>query len=101
VHILVIGAGQVGTTIIEALAAEHSVTVVDTDPVRLSTLSYRHDVLTYEGNGASRKVLLEAGIAQADLVIACTQRDEVNIVAGILAERLAPQARTIVRTQNV
>jgi trk system potassium uptake protein TrkA len=101
VHILVIGAGQVGTTIIEALAAEHSVTVVDTDPVRLSTLSYRHDVLTYEGNGASRKVLLEAGIAQADLVIACTQRDEVNIVAGILAERLAPRARTIVRTQNV
>jgi trk system potassium uptake protein TrkA len=101
VQILVIGAGQVGTTIIEALGVEHSVTVVDTDPVQLSTLSYRYDVLTLEGNGASRRVLLEAGIAQADLVIACTQRDEVNIVAGILAERLAPHARTIVRTQNV
>jgi trk system potassium uptake protein TrkA len=101
VKILVIGAGQVGTTIIEALRSEHSVTVVDTDAVRLSALSYRYDILTLEGNGASRRVLLEAGIAETDLVIACTQRDEVNIVAGILAERLAPDARTIVRTQNV
>ncbi len=101
VKILVIGAGQVGTTIIEALGAEHSITVVDTDPARLSALSYRYDVLTMEGNGASRRVLQEAGIAEADLVIACTSRDEVNIVAGILAERLSPDARTIVRTQNV
>ena len=100
-QILVIGAGQVGTTIIEALHAEHSITVVDTDPARLNALSYRYDVLTLEGNGASRRTLLEAGIAETDLVIACTQRDEVNIVAGILAERLAPAARTIIRTQNV
>ncbi len=99
--ILVIGAGQVGTTIIEALGNEHSITVVDTDAARLSALSYRYDVLTMEGNGASRRVLHEAGIVDSDLVIACTSRDEVNIVAGILAERLAPDARTIVRTQNV
>ena len=101
VKILVIGAGQVGATIIEALGSQHSITVVDTDPARLSALSYRYDVLTMEGNGASRRVLQEAGIAGADLVIACTSRDEVNIVAGILAERLSPSARTIVRTQNV
>jgi trk/ktr system potassium uptake protein len=101
VKILVIGAGQVGTTIIEALRAEHEITVVDTDPGRLSAVSYRYDVLTMAGNGASRKVLQQAGILEADLVIACTQRDEVNIVAGILSERLAPRARTIVRTQNV
>ena len=75
--------------------------MVDTDPARLSALSYRYDVLTMEGNGASRRVLQEAGIAEADLVIACTSRDEVNIVAGILAERLSSSARTIVRTQNV
>ena len=99
--ILVIGAGQVGTTIIEALHDEHSITVIDTDPTKLGALSYRYDVLTLEGNGASRRVLQEAGIDGADLVIACTSRDEVNIVAGILAERLAPGARTIVRTQNV
>ncbi len=101
VKILVIGAGQVGTTIIEALYTEHSITVVDTDPARLSAVAYRYDVLTLEGDGASRRVLQEAGIAETDLMIACTQRDEVNVVAGILAERLAPSARTIVRTQNV
>jgi trk system potassium uptake protein TrkA len=101
VRILVIGAGQVGTTIVEALHEEHSIAVVDTDPDRLSALSYRYDVMTLEGNGASRRTLREAGIADCDLVIACTSRDEVNIVAGILAERLAPSARTIIRTRNV
>ncbi len=99
--ILVIGAGQVGTTIIEALHTEHSITVVDTDPARLSALAHRYDVLTLQGNGASRRVLQEAGIAGCDLVIACTSRDEVNVVAGTLAERLSPSTRTIVRTQNV
>ena len=99
--ILVIGAGQVGTTIVEALHAEHQITVVDTDPARLSALAHRYDVITCEGNGASRRVLLDAGIVGSDLVIACTSRDEVNIVSGILAERLAPDTRTIVRTQNV
>jgi trk system potassium uptake protein TrkA len=101
VKILVIGAGEVGTTIIEALHFEHEITVIDTDSARLSGIAYRYDVLTVEGNGASRRVLQEAGIARSDLVIACTSRDEVNIVAGLLAERLAPDVRTIVRTQNV
>jgi trk system potassium uptake protein TrkA len=100
-RILVIGAGQVGTTIVEALHDEHEIMVVDTNPTQLTLLSYRFDVLTLEGNGASRRTLIDAGIAETDLVIACTQRDEVNIVAGILAERLAPAARTIIRTQNV
>lgn len=99
--ILILGAGEVGTTIIESLGVDHSVTVVDTDPAKLSALSYRYDVLTFEGNGASRRVLIEAGIRESDLVIACTSRDEVNIVAALLAERLSPSARTIVRTQNV
>ena len=100
-RILVIGAGQVGTTIVEALHEEHTITVVDTDPARLSTLAYRYDVMTLEGDGASRRVLQEAGLAESDLVIACTSRDEVNVVVGILSERLAPHTRTIVRTQKV
>ena len=75
-------------------------TVIDTDPARLSALAPRYDVMTLEGNGASRRVLQEAGIANADLVIACTSRDEVNIVAAILARALS-SAKTIVRTKNV
>ncbi len=96
-----IGAGQVGTAIVEALHGGHALTVIDTDPARLSALSYRYDVMTLEGDGASRRVLQEAGIETSDLVIACTSRDEVNIVAGILCERLSPSTRTIVRTQKV
>ena len=90
-----------GTAIVEALHGGHALTVIDTDPARLSALSYRYDVMTLEGDGASRRVLQEAGIETSDLVIACTSRDEVNIVAGILCERLSPSTRTIVRTQKV
>jgi trk system potassium uptake protein TrkA len=100
VRILVIGAGQVGTTIVEALQTEHDITVLDTDPERLSAVAYRYDVMTIEGNGASRRSLKEAGIGDADLVIACTSRDEVNVVAGILAERLSPRARSSTWTSS-
>lgn len=100
VKILVIGAGQVGTTIVEALHDEHEITVIDLDQARLTVLAYRYDVVTVEANGATRRALHEAGIEQADLVIACTSRDEVNIVAAMFARRLS-KARTIVRTTNI
>ena len=99
--IFIIGAGQVGSTITEALHDEHDVTVIDLDPGRLSAFSYRYDVVTVEGNGASRRTLLDAGIKDADLVIACTSRDEVNIVASMFAKKLSPETMTIVRTTNV
>jgi trk system potassium uptake protein TrkA len=100
VRILVIGAGQVGTTVIEALHREHAIAVVDMDAERLSTLAYRFDVMTIAGNGASRRILQDAGISTCDLLIACTSRDEVNIVASLLAKKLS-SAQTIVRTTNV
>ena len=99
--IFVVGAGQVGSTIVEALHNDHDVTVIDVDRGRLDALSHRFDVGTAEGNGASRRVLQETGVAEADLFIACTSRDEVNIIAAILARGLAERARTIARTTNV
>jgi len=57
--------------------------------------------VTVEGNGASRRTLQGAGIEGCDLVIACTSRDESNIIAAMLARKLAPEAKTIVRTTNV
>jgi trk system potassium uptake protein TrkA len=97
--IIVLGAGQVGTTIVEALHTEHDVTVIDQDEGRLRSLSYAYDVGSVEGNGATRRTLQDAGIASADLMIACTSRDEINLVAGMLAKKLA-DAQTIVRTSN-
>ena len=98
--ILVIGAGQVGATIAEALYEEHDLTVVDVDGASLSELSFRLDISTVEGNGASRRVLQTAGIADADLVIAGTSRDEINIIASMFGRHLS-KARTIVRVANI
>jgi trk system potassium uptake protein len=101
VNIFVIGAGQVGSTIVEALHGEHDLTVIDLDASRLAALSYRYDLATVEGNGASRRTLQDAGLSEADLLIACTSRDEVNIIAAIFAKGISPDTRTIVRTTNV
>jgi trk system potassium uptake protein len=98
-NIIVLGAGQVGMTIVEALHDEHEVTVIDLDTGRLQALSYRYDVRTVTGNGATRRILQDAGVEKADLMIACTSRDEINLVAAMLAKKLAT-AQTIVRTSN-
>ena len=98
--IVVVGAGQVGSTIVEALHGEHDITVIDTVAERLEALAYRFDVRTIQGNGASRKTIAEAA-ADANLFIACTSRDEVNLVACSFARLDAPTATSVIRTSNV
>jgi trk system potassium uptake protein TrkA len=100
VKIFVIGAGQVGATIVQALQDEHELTVFDLDEERLAAISQRYDVHTVEGNGASRRVLAEAGITAADLLIACTSRDESNIVAAMISKACSSRTTTVVRTTN-
>ncbi len=98
-NIVVLGAGHVGRALVEALHANHEVTVIDTDSERLSALSDRYDVRVVEGNGTSKRVLAEAGVRAADLLVACSSREDANIVAAILAKRLGT-AQTIVRTSS-
>jgi trk system potassium uptake protein TrkA len=86
---------------VEALHDDHDLTMIDLDRNRLTTLANRYDIAAVEGNGASRRTLKQAGVEKADLVIACTSRDEVNIVAAMLAKMISPETRTIVRTANV
>ncbi|MGZ8716643.1 MAG: Trk system potassium transporter TrkA [Gaiellaceae bacterium] len=100
-RVLVVGAGQVGTAVVEALHDEHDITVVDLDTERAGALAYRYDVRSVPGSGTSRRTLIEAGVREAALVVACTSRDEVNIIAAVLARRLAPESRTVVRTGDV
>lgn len=100
-RILIVGAGQVGSTIVEALHADHELSVIDTDVPRLRALSYAYDVTTYDANGASRQALVDAGLADARLFIACTSRDEVNLVACSFARAENPKATTVIRTSNV
>lgn len=98
--IVVVGAGQVGTTVVEALHDEHELTVIDLDEARLRSLSHRYDVTTLEGNGASRRTLQEAGLADCALLIACTSRDETNVIAAMFARTVAPEAKTAIRTTD-
>jgi trk system potassium uptake protein len=101
VKVFLIGAGQVGATIVEALHLDHELMVLDTEPARLRAVSERFDVATFEGDGTSRRDLADAGVKDADLVIACTSRDEANLVAGMFARREAKDATTVIRTSNV
>ena len=99
-RVVVIGAGQVGSTVVEALHHDHDMTVVDVDPRRLGVVGDRFDAATVEGNGASRRALEEAGIRGAELLIACTSRDETNIIAAVFTRKLSPGTTTIVRTTD-
>ncbi|HSD80611.1 MAG TPA: Trk system potassium transporter TrkA [Solirubrobacteraceae bacterium] len=99
-RVFVIGAGLVGAMVVEALHAEHDLTVVDLDPAKLKRLAQRYDVATVAASAVSGRELAAAGIAHSELVIACTSRDEANLVAGTFAQGAAPGAKTIVRTSS-
>src|SRR5512134_1335203 len=96
--IIILGAGQVGGTVAESLVSEQNdITVVDTDPARLHALQDRLDLRTVTGSAAHPTVLTEAGIEDADLLIAVTQSDETNLVACKLAARMFNVPRRIAR----
>jgi trk system potassium uptake protein TrkA len=71
-RVIIIGAGQVGSSIAASLDEDHMVTVIDTDASRVDELTYSLDVLAIEGNGVSLSTLREADIETADLFIAGT-----------------------------
>jgi trk system potassium uptake protein len=99
-RVFVIGAGLVGAKVVEALHADHDVTVVDLEPASLKPLAQRYDVATVAASAVSGRELAAAGIGDSDLVIACTSRDEANLVAGTFAHAAAKEATTIVRTSS-
>ena len=87
--ILILGAGQVGSTVAENLVSEaNDITVVDLDADKLGVLQDRFDLRTLRGNASHPSVLEQAGIADTDLLLAVTQSDEVNLVACKLAASL-------------
>ena len=87
--VVVIGAGQVGQAVVEALQDSHDLTLIDIDPERLIAVSQTADCRTIEGDGATRPILRQAGIRDADLAFACTPRDEANLVAAMLIRRMS------------
>ncbi len=87
--ILILGAGQVGSTVAESLVSEaNDITVVDVDATRLRNLHDRLDLRTVLGSASHPSVLVDAGAEDCDLVIAVTQSDETNLVACRIAQQL-------------
>lgn len=85
-RIVILGAGQVGSSVAENLVSEaNDITVVDTDAERLRKLQDRLDLRTIVGNAGHPEVLERAGARDADLILAVTQSDETNLVACKLA----------------
>ena len=98
--IIVVGQGKVGTTLSSQLCAEgHDIVTIDNDPVVLKKLQETLDVATLCGNGAAASVLEEAGAARADLLIACTDGDEVNLLSCMVARKLGTK-NTIARVRD-
>ena len=99
VRVVIIGAGQVGSSIAADLDDTHDVVVVERDPERAEELNYSLDVLAIQGDGTAVSTLEEAGIDEADMVIASTDNDETNIVACSTVKAVS-EAFTIARVKN-
>lgn len=99
--ILILGAGQVGSTVAESLVGEaNDITVVDSDGEKLRQLRDRLDLRTLAGNAAHPSTLEQAGIADTDMLLAVTQSDEVNLVACKLAASLYNTPTRIARIRS-
>jgi len=99
VRVLIVGAGQVGSSIAADLADTHDVVVLDLDADRVEDLNYSLDVLGVTGDGTTMDTLEEAGIEDADIVIASTDNDETNIVVCSTATAVS-DAFTIARVKD-
>jgi trk system potassium uptake protein TrkA len=101
VNILILGAGQVGSTVAESLVSEaNDITIVDTDVEKLGVLQSRFDLRTLVGHASHISVLERAGIADADMLLAVTQSDEVNMVACKIADSLYNTPTRIARIRS-
>jgi trk system potassium uptake protein TrkA len=101
VKIVVLGAGQVGSTVAHSLSTEENdITIVDTNPRRLKELQDRLDIRGVLGFASHPKVLVRAGIEDADLVIALTNSDEVNMTACQVAYSLFNTPTRIARIRS-
>lgn len=99
-NIVIVGAGVVGSNLADELSrAGHRVSIVDRDPSVVRRVGDRADVLAVAGSGTRPSVLRQAGIAEAEMVIAVTSVDEINLVIGMLAHQLGVR-HTIARIRN-
>ena len=99
--ILIAGSGRVGETLVKQLSSEgYDLTVIDTNSAILEELVEHYDIMAFTGNCASMETLKEAGVEGADLLIAATGSDEINLLSAMTAHGINPKIHTIARIQN-
>lgn len=99
-NIIVIGCGKIGSTLVASLAFEgHDVIAVDRKAEVITELTNSYDVMGVCGNGADSDILTEAGAENADMVIAVTDSDELNMLACFMAKKMGTD-KTIARIRN-
>ncbi|MBQ4523837.1 MAG: Trk system potassium transporter TrkA [Lachnospiraceae bacterium] len=88
-NIIIVGCGKVGTTLIDQLSKEgHDITIIDKSADNIQNITNLYDIMGIIGNGASYSVQIEAGIHNADLIIAVTESDELNLLCCTVARRV-------------
>lgn len=100
-NIVILGAGAVGGTLADTLNDHlHRITVVDENPTQLERLQRLDGVVTVVGNAAEPRILKHANVDEADIVIAATGRDEINIVASQIARSVYDTPKVIIRLRS-
>jgi trk system potassium uptake protein TrkA len=98
-QVVIVGAGEVGTSVAADLAPNHDVAIVDIDETRIEDIRYDIDVLSIVGDGTDSAVLTEAGAVESDIVIASTDDDKTNLVTCGTAQTIGDMF-TISRVKN-
>ncbi len=99
--IIIVGAGEVGFHIASRLALENKdVVIIDTDERAIRRVNENLDVQTIVGSGSSPVTLGEAGLKQAEILLAVTNQDETNLVACLVADMLSPSTKKLARVRD-
>ncbi len=99
--IIVAGDGKMGSTLTRQLVMEgHDLTLIDANVKVLESTQERYDIMVIQGNCATMDVLQHAGVKEADLLIAMTGADEINLLCCMTAHAMNPQIHTIARVRN-
>jgi len=101
VKIIIVGAGEVGFHIAQKLSEEsHDVVLIDKDPNMIKRIGENLDVQAFLGSGTSPQMLKDSGIREADMLVAATDSDEVNLISCLLACNLSKYMLKVARVRN-
>ena len=99
--IIIVGAGEVGFHIAQRLSEENQdVVLIDRNPDQIKRVADNLDVQAFHGSGTSPGILRDTGILEADMLVAATNSDEINLIACLIAKNLNPYLIKVARIRN-